>query len=295
MSPPRIKALASRHAITLTKLRGQHFLTDTRILEEIVKAAHLSAADTVLEIGPGFGALTQKLAERAGRVIAVELDRRFEPVLRETLADFKNIDLVWGDVLRTPLSISPLRGRGEKGFLISSLLRSKGEDKDGGFKIVSNLPYEITTPFLWKFLGPDARALPEASVILIQREVAERIVGGKRMSLLALLVSTFGHPEIVCRVPRASFWPPPRVDSAVLCIRRRADIAEGLRRRVLTLARRGFSSPRRKLAPLLVSCGLPREVIEAELSRCEVRPDARAEQLDLKAWLCIARAPWKKI
>lgn len=244
-------------SVKLTKLRGQHLLRDERVLADIVAAAELTRNDTVLEVGPGTGTLTVELAKRAGHVVAVELDRRFEAELRRTLVGRDNIELIWGDVLRIPLLNPP---------------PFKGGGKGGGFKIVSNLPYQITSPFLWKFLTDDG---PELLVLMIQKEVAERIAAKPpRMSLLAVMVQTFGTVEIVRPVSRSAFYPPPRVDSAVIRIRRVP--VDFDRDRVIKLAKAGFSSPRRKLSNNLKGFKLTSI------------PDARAENLSIADWKRLA-------
>lgn len=233
--------------------------------------AELTRGDAVLEVGPGFGMLTRELAARAGRVVAVELDRRFKPVLAETLGDVRNVSLVWGDVLRTPLELSPPRGSEEK--------------KVGGFKIVSNLPYEITTPFLWKFLGPTndqtsnvkRHLFPDVIVLLLQREVAERICAKPpRMNLLALLVQTFGTAEVIRRVPARAFYPPPRVESALVRIVRNPQSGRASRKVILTLAKRAFAHPRKKLSTTLGN--------NAWLSHSGVNTSARPAELSLGDW-----------
>lgn len=243
--------------IFLTKLRGQHLLRDERVLADIVAAAELTRRDTVFEVGPGTGTLTVELARRAGRVIAVELDRRFEPLLGQAVGSLPNVEIIWDDILRIPLlNPPPLKGGG----------------KGGGFKIVSNLPYQITSPFLWKFLSDDG---PDLIVLLIQKEVAERIAAKPpRMSLLAVLVQSFGTVEIIRQVPRSAFYPPPRVDSAVIRIRRTAATFD--RRRVIDLAKAGFNHPRRKLSNNLKGFKLTGV------------PDARAENLSIADWAKLA-------
>lgn len=233
-------------SIHLTKLRGQHLLRDNLVLTDIVAAAELTRRDTVLEVGPGTGTLTVELAKRADRVVAVELDRRFEPLLGQAVGSLPNVEIVWGDILKLEV----------KNFS----------------KIVSNLPYQITSPFLWKFLSDDG---PELLVLLIQKEVAERIAAKPpRMNLLAVMVQTYGSVEIIRHVSRSAFSPPPRVDSAIIRIRRTA--ADFDRRRVLELARAGFRQPRRKLANNLKGFKLAGA------------PDARAENLSIADWAKLA-------
>lgn len=261
--------------IHLTKLRGQHLLRDARVLADIVAAAELTRHDTVLEVGPGTGTLTVELAKRAGHVVAVELDRRFQPALTAAVESFKNVSILWNDIMRTDriegidvgaivgAVFRPPAGRSTGDLKVAPTLAEKSS-----FKIVSNLPYQITSPFLWKVLTDNG---PDLIVLLLQKEVAERIAAKPpRMSLLAVMVQTFGTVEIVRQVSRSAFYPPPRVDSAVIQIRR--TVPDFDRRRVLALAKAGFSHPRRKLSNNLKGFKL------------QNIPDKRAESLGIADW-----------
>jgi len=185
------------------KSLGQNFLTDQRALERIVEAAELTPEDIVLEIGPGLGALTRLLAERAGRVIAVELDQRLVEVLRQTAtakADLPNVEIIHGDVLE----LNP-----------ADLVRQHRTDLQ--YKVVANLPYYITSAILRHLLTAEVR--PKLMVVTVQLEVAQRITAQPGdMSLLAVSVQFYGRPRIVARIKAGSFYPSPQVDSAVIRI-----------------------------------------------------------------------------
>lgn len=176
---------------------GQHFLSNKKILETMRDAAEISAKDTVLETGPGTGNLTAVLAENAKKIIAVEKDRELIPFLREKFADKKNVEIVEGDILAINL---PLGGRTAKLY-----------------KIVANIPYYITARFLKVFL--ETKNKPAVMVLMVQKEVAERIIAhdGKE-SLLSLSVKVYGDAKIIRIVPRGAFSPPPGVDSAIIKI-----------------------------------------------------------------------------
>lgn len=202
-SPGYVREVLYRHRFALNKRLGQNFLTDENILRKIVAAAGLTKDSYVLEIGPGAGALTQLLAERAKRVIAVEIDRRLEAVLAETLADYDNCAIHFGDVLKMDLG---------------SIIAAECPD-DAVLTVVANLPYYVTTPILMKLLtgGLPIRTI----VVMIQKEVAERLEakpGTKSYGSLSIAVQYMADPEIVMTVPKTVFIPQPNVDSAVIRI-----------------------------------------------------------------------------
>lgn len=173
---------------------GQHFLNDQRVLEAIADATGAAATDTVVEIGPGRGALTDLLVERAGRVIAVELDRALAKMLREKYSARENVEIVEADVLK----ISP------------------GELGGAGYILAGNVPYYITTPIIFHALVPP---LPKRAVFLVQEEVAERMTsppGSKEYGALSVNLQTIAKVEILMRVPASAFHPPPKVESAVV-------------------------------------------------------------------------------
>jgi 16S rRNA (adenine1518-N6/adenine1519-N6)-dimethyltransferase len=192
--PPRRPGAPAGYPPTLKRL-GQHFLTDRRVLERIADALELTGAETVLEIGPGRGALTALLAERAGRLVAVELDRALAGILRERYAADPRVTIVEQDVLATDLA--SLAG---------------GDD----FVLAGNVPYYITTPILFHALR---RPRPSRAVYLVQLEVAERLAarpGSKEYGALSANVQAVARAELLFRVPSGAFSPPPKVESAVV-------------------------------------------------------------------------------
>ena len=196
--------LVKEHDIRIQKKYGQNFLTDKNILEKITNAADLTDEDCVLEIGPGLGAMTRLLCEKAGKVIAVEIDRQLIPVLKETLSDYDNLTIINEDILKVDL------------FRLS-------EEYNGGkpFKVVANLPYYITTPIIFELLENDA---PISSItVMVQKEVADRMQtgpGSKDYGALSLAVQYYADPEIVVNVPPECFIPRPHVGSAVINLKR---------------------------------------------------------------------------
>lgn len=200
-TPKRTKEIITKHGFSFKKSLGQNFLIDSNILSRIVGAAELTRDKAALEIGPGIGALTQRLAEAAGKVTAVEIDQRLIPILGEILEEEQHVDVIHGDVLQLDL---------KKLF----------QEQFSGFEkvsVVANLPYYVTTPILMKLLE---EKLPlEHIVVMIQKEVAQRMAakpGGKEYGSLSIAVQYYCTTEIVCSVPHTVFIPQPNVDSAVI-------------------------------------------------------------------------------
>jgi 16S rRNA (adenine1518-N6/adenine1519-N6)-dimethyltransferase len=268
-----VPALLRRFAIRPKKSLGQNFLVDEAALARIVTAADLGPNDTVLEIGPGLGTLTRRLAEAAGRVIAVELDERLIPVLRFTLAPYRNVAIVHGDILD---------------LNIAELIAPEGK-LSLSYKVVANLPYYITSAVLRHLLEAPLR--PSLMVLTVQLEVAQRLTAGPgEMSLLAVSVRVYGQPRLVARIKAGSFYPVPKVDSAVV----RVDLYE---QPVVPLeelegffevVRAGFSGRRKQLRNAL-SRGLNRDAqaITLALRQAGIDPARRAETLSLEEWVRI--------
>lgn len=275
LSDPRaLRALLGRHAVRAATGLGQHFLVDHGALAAIVEAAALGPEDDVLEIGPGPGVLTAALAARARSVTAVELDRRMVTVLAETIGGLANVRIVPGDALAVDLFAAGPRPP---------------------TRVVGNLPYQITSPLLVRILS-DARR-PERAVVLVQEEVARRMVAlpgdAKERGFLSVLVQSFAAPKIVRRVPARSFRPPPRVDSAVVALAVHpapafAPLDQG---RFLGLVSDAFRHRRKQLrAALGFEAGLDRARAEAALAAAGIAPTRRPEELELDEWVALARA-----
>jgi len=265
LPPLDIPALLRRYDLHPRKGLGQNFLQDNHALQKIVCAAELGPAEVVLEIGSGLGSLTRFLALSARSVTAVELDRKLFPALESVLASYKNVRLVEGDILK----LNP-------GELMET----------PGYKVVANIPYYITSVVIRHLLEADVR--PSRLVLTVQKEVAERICAGAgRMSLLALSVQVYGKPIIGATIPAEAFYPPPKVDSAVLCIEvypQPIIPAEKLDR-FFILIKAGFSQKRKTLRNAL-SGGLRIAQAESEelLSAAGIDPQRRAESLGLEEW-----------
>ncbi len=265
-----LKQLLTRHGISLNKGLGQHLLISRKALNAVVGAADLTPDDRVLEVGAGPGVLTRELALLAQRVVAVELDRAVLPVLRETTDDLPNVEII-------PLN----------------LLEVEPEEVFGAepYKLVANLPYYITSLILRHLL--ESANPPRVLVVMVQREVAERLVAVPgEMSLLALSVQFYGTTRIVTYVPATAFFPPPRVDSAVV----RVDLHPAplldaaTTEQFFALIHAGFAEKRKQLHNSLARhLDAPRETVSRWLAEGEIDPMRRAQTLSLEEWLRLAR------
>jgi 16S rRNA (adenine1518-N6/adenine1519-N6)-dimethyltransferase len=274
--PRALESVLRRHGVRAATGIGQHFLVDRSVLATIVEAAELSANDDVLEVGPGPGVLTAALADRARSVTTVELDERMVEVLRETLGGRQNVRVVRGDALEVDLY-------------------SLGERPPT--RIVANLPYQITTPLLERFLADPRR--PPLVVVLVQEEVARRMVARagssapRERGFLSVLVQSFADARLVRRVPPSAFRPPPRVTSAVVTLRTHARPAFAPldQRAFLTFVSDVFRHRRKQLRGALGhEAGLARDRADGALAAAHIDPTRRAEELTLDEWVALARA-----
>ena len=244
---------------------GQHFLLDPEVMQESITAAQVTTDDTVLEVGPGPGFLTKRLAQVAQRVVAVEVDRSMVGLLAELRRSFPNLSVVEGNIL----AIAP-------GELMA----------EGPYKVVANLPYYITSAAIRHFL--EAQHPPSILSLLVQREVAERICAHPgEMSLLALSVQLYAEPTLVLRVPASSFFPPPHVESALLklVMRTQMIIPPELVSVFFRLAQAGFSDRRKQLHNALrINLRLSSARVEALLDKAKIAGSRRAETLSIAEW-----------
>ncbi len=264
--------LLRRFDLRPKKSLGQNFLVDEAALARITAAADLTAADTVLEIGPGLGSLTRHLAAAARRVVAVELDEAMLPALRHTLQSYANVEIVHSDILKYALTAS------QSGL-------------PPGYKVVANIPYYITSALVRHLLEADVR--PSLIVLTVQREVADRICASPGdMSLLAVSVQFYCAPRLVARIPAGAFYPPPEVDSAVLKLDvfTQPAVAVADTEHFFQVVRAGFSQKRKQLRNS-VSAGLRLEsrYVDELLMRAGIDPKRRAETLTLEEWGALAK------
>ena len=274
--------LLRRHNLSLKKSLGQNLLIDNAHLARIAAAADLTPADTVLEIGPGLGALTRHLAEQAGRVVAVELDQRLIPILREQFAGQPHVAFVHADILEldpSELLHAPLTDE------------ARAPSRAAPYKVVANLPYNITSAALRHIL--ESRQPPTLAVLLVQREVAQRIVAvPDKMSLLAVSVQFYARACALHTVPAGAFLPRPKVDSCVL----RLDVYPGPADEDLPPAqffrvvRAGFGQRRKQLRNSLgAGLGCSKEQADLWLNSAGIDPPRRAETLSLPEWVRLAK------
>lgn len=272
-----IKALLARHGFRFSRSMGQNFLCSSSVPEHIAQAAELDEGVGVLEIGPGIGCLTEKLAERAGKVVAVELDETLRPLLCETVGGLKNVEIVYADVLKTDLSA-----------LINEKLPNMR------CKVCANLPYNITAPTVKRLLGC---AELESATLMVQREVARRMCAKPATGdygAFSVLVQWSAEPEPLFDVPPECFVPRPKITSSVVTLRRRQSPPapvkdEGMLFRVVKAA---FAQRRKTLTNALAS-GFPelgRETVEKSLVMCGIDPKRRGETLSIGEFAIISDA-----
>ena len=258
--------------IHMSKKLGQNFLIEEGIVQGIVAAADIQAGETVLEVGPGIGTLTQGLAEAKANVIAVELDNRLPEVLAKTLAGYESVRIVHGDILKVN---------------IREIVASET------FKVVANLPYYITTPIIMALLE---QRLPVTKLVtMVQKEVAQRMVatpGTKDYGALSVAVQYYTAPRIVLEVPPQSFIPAPAVDSVVICcdVRQTPAVDVANEKLFFRTVKAGFSQRRKTLNNTLKTMGVGAEVVKAALEAAGIDGVRRAETLSLQEFAAIANA-----
>lgn len=274
-SPKVIKSIQDKFGFTFKKGLGQNFLTSSDVLEDIADAAEIDGG--VIEIGPGFGVLTSALAERADKVVSIELDSRLLPVLNFTLSEFDNIKIINDDVLK--LDLKKLIDEEFAGKKIS---------------IAANLPYYITTPIITRLL--EQRLPVKNIVVMVQKEVAERMAasaGTKDYGAITVLCRYFTEPEIITTVPSSLFVPPPKVDSAVLKLKVLDKPAahtsdEKLFFRVVKAA---FSQRRKTLLNCLcANFAINKSDMSALLESIGITPSRRGETLSLEEFAALTDA-----
>ena len=263
---------------TFSKKYGQNFITDEKLLSDIADDAALTRDDVVLEVGAGAGTLTRALAERAGKVIAFEIDRSLEPTLSHTLRDYDNVTVIYDDVTQySEEELDALTG--------------------GRYKVVANLPYYITTPLLFMFL--DRVNTPVSLTVMVQKEVAERICANEKKGdygALSVSVAVRADAEITRIVPREKFTPAPNVDSAVVRIVLRGATGAKDDGTLYVLIKKAFAMKRKTLVNNL-SAGYAISKSEAEswLTEVGIKPSARAEELSAAQFVILSDLIYGKL
>jgi len=268
-----IRKLCRQYQIKPLRRRGQNFLINHNVLNKILEAAELERDDLVLEIGAGFGFLTRELAKRVKKVIAIEIEKKFIEILKNQLQNYRNIEIIQGDVL-------------DHECYNAIMLQCYNS-----CKLVANIPYNITGQVLRRFLLFSSKL--KLMVLMLQKEVAERICSRPpRMSLLSVSVQFYSQPKIISRVAKESFWPKPKVESAIVKIlinKNPPQINEG---RFFSLLRAGFRQPRKYLLNNLVKgATIKKDKEELKKILAEMGKDqkVRPAELSVEDWIELYR------
>ena len=269
--PQNTIEVLQKYNFNFQKKFGQNFLIDTHVLDKIIAAAEITKDDFVLEIGPGIGTMTQYLAQAAGKVAAVEIDKNLIPILADTLSAYDNVEVINDDILKVDIN-------------------KLAEEKNGGkpIKVVANLPYYITTPII---MGLFESHVPVDSItVMVQKEVADRMQtgpGSKDYGALSLAVQYYAKPEIVANVPPNCFMPRPKVGSAVIRLTRHEVMPVETKdeKLMFSIIRASFNQRRKTLANGLKNSELlhfSKEEIEAAITACGWPLTIRGEALNLQ-------------
>ncbi len=269
-----IKNLLKKYQIRPSKGLGQNFLVDKEAVKKIIEAADLEIEDIVLEVGPGLGVLTQELAKKVKKVIGIEKDWKMVEILKETLKDRKNVEIVLGDILKI----------------------GNWKLEIGNYKVVGNLPFYLTSPVIRKFL--EVENPPELMVLGIQKEVAQRICAKvPDMNLLAVSVQFYAAPTIISFVSKKSFWPQPKVDAIIIKIvpkppsKNPTIVGFFDTPLFFKIVKAGFSQPRKQLINnLSKGLKLSKESVKGWLLKNNIRPIQRAETLTVRDWLNLTKS-----
>ncbi len=270
-----IKGLFERHGFSFSKALGQNFLINPAVCPKIAEMGGCKEGVCAIEIGTGVGVLTQELAKRCDKVIAIELDERLKPVLAETLAEFDNVEIIFADVMQTDLN--------------------EIVGKFGGKDVVvcANLPYYITSPVIMKIL--ESRLRIKSLTVMVQREAGDRICaapGTRESGAVSYAVRYYSEPKLLFRVNRGSFIPSPNVDSEVikLEITDKNKLPNDVEKMLFRLIRSGFSQRRKQLLnPLSGELKMSKEELCGVFSAVGIKPTARAEELKLEDYIELAK------
>lgn len=269
-SKSKVKNLLKKYRLRPSKGLGQNFLVDKKVVTKVIRAADLRPADVVLEIGPGLGVLTQELAGKVKKVMAVEKDQNLVRISNNELRmmKVKNVKIIQGDILKILNSKFPM---------------------PNSYKVIANLPFYLTAPVIRKFL--EAGTPPKLMVLIIQKEVAQRIYAKPpKTNLLAVSVQFYAQPKIISYISRKSFWPHPKVDSAIIKIMT-SDKQPAINKSLFfKIVKAGFSQPRKQLINnLFKKLKVDKMKIESWLWKSNIQPSQRAETLSIKDWLKLTK------
>lgn len=276
-SPSTMAKIREKHGFRHSKSLGQNFLSDIHIIEDIVDGSDIEPEDLVIEIGPGMGVLTAAAAERAGKVIAVEIDKKLIPILKETLAEYDNVEIINADIMKTDLT---------------EIVEANRPADGGKVRVIGNLPYYITTPIIMKLLEESVPA--DSITIMMQKEVADRIKagpGGKDYGALTVAVGFYCTITHVADAPKEVFVPRPKVDSTVIRLDLRKECPVDLidQKIFFETVKGGFGQRRKTLLNSLTGVrGLPKPEIANALDAAGIDPKRRAETLSLNEFAAVA-------
>ena len=263
MQTGEIKRYLAAHGLKPKHYLGQNFLIDESVLDEIMGAAEIKKTDTVIEVGPGLGVLTARLANAAGKVIAVEKDRMLLNVLKANLAGAENVEIIIEDILRFDVS----------------------KHVPGPYKVVANIPYYLTSHLFGYFLNQNNK--PKAMVLMVQKEVGERVVAKPGdLSVLGISVQIMAKASVAAMVPRAAFWPVPKVDSLILKIVPN-DLPKDIEddKLFFRMVKIAFSGKRKQVHNTLAAgFKLSKEEVVQVLAKAKISPSARPQELSLEDW-----------
>ena len=273
--PKIIKYLCSKYGFTFAKSMGQNFITDESVPMVMAQEA-TENSQGVIEIGPGFGVLTAALATSAEKVVSIELDRRLEKVLEETLAGFSNISFIWDDCMKVNLPL---------------LMETQFKGMD--VSVAANLPYYITTPIIMNLL--ESRLPFKKIVVMIQKEVAERLCaspGGKEYGAISIAAQYYAKPQIIKHVPAGAFIPAPKVDSSVVSmeILEKPSVSPINEKKFFALIKAAFSQRRKTLVNALLSSGAfgSKEQIASAVESQGLNPSVRGEALSIQEFCSLS-------
>ncbi len=267
------------------KSLGQNFLRDEKVLQKIIQSANLNSDDFIIEVGPGEGVLTEELAKRVKKVLAIEIDERLAVLLKNKFENQKNIEIISGDILKINLPEmirkyitaveTPRRGV------------STGNAGSINYKLIANIPYYITSAIIRLFL--ECKYPPTEMILMVQKEVAKRICAKPgAMSILAVSVQYYATPELLFYVDKKSFFPVPEVDSAVIKIevrRKKNEESHAESKKFFRIVKAGFSAKRKTLVNnLATSLQLDKNIVEEKIRTVGLKPTVRAQELSVEDW-----------
>lgn len=262
--------LLNKYKLKANKSLGQNFLINEQIIDDIVRVADVNENDLIIEIGPGLGSLTSKLADNAKKVIAIELDQNMIEILKERFSLYKNVELIHGDIMKVDLK------------------EIIGEEKN--VKIVANLPYYITTPIVMKLLEENLKM--ESITVMVQKEVGERFCAnpdGKEYGAITVSINYYSNPKIVLEVPKDNFNPIPEVDSCVVQLKLKENHIElNDKKLFFRLIKTAFSQRRKNIGNSLTGIGMTKQEVKEMLEALGLDINLRAENLSINQYAQIA-------